>query len=113
MVDGDTHVFFDSHADEQSAPFRDHGQPTSDHLVRRCAANGRTFIPDHLLVHGQEPEDRFEKGGFTRTVGTDQRNDFAGHKVQVDAEERLKVAVSPGQAVGRQDGCVSHASIPM
>ena len=57
-----------------------------------------------------EARDGAQEGGLARAVGADHRGDLAFLQLEVDAEQRLEVAVVGGQAARREQ---RQPSIPM
>src|SRR4030095_2083904 len=66
---------------------------------------------DPVGRRGEQPGDRFQERGLAGAVRADDRHRFAGMDLEVDAEQRLEVAVEGRQAVRGEERC-RHTSIP-
>jgi hypothetical protein len=74
-------------------------------------AADRLAVEQHLPGRdGQEAADRAEERGFPGAVGPDDGHDLPRRDLEVDAEQRLEVAVERRQPRGGQQR--AHASRP-
>ena len=93
-------VLLDRQAREQPAAFRHHGDAEPDDLVRRQVADRRAVeaAPSPGAV-GSSAGDRAQEGGLAGAVGADDGDGLALLDADVDAEQRLEVAVERRQAL--------------
>ena len=112
MVDGDAQIVLHRHAGEQPAAFGHDRDAVGHHAVRLRAADRTAVEAHHLGRDAQQPHDRFEQRRLAGAVGADQRDDLAGGDLEIDAVERLEIAIAGDQAMGGEQRR-AHASIPI
>jgi hypothetical protein len=84
----------------------------SDYPAWRAAAD-RHAAETHLLrLRLDEAGDGLQEGALAGAVGADDRHQFASVELEIDAEERLRVAIEAGEA-GRLQQPVHQSSMPM
>ena len=66
-------------------------------LVARHFRNVVTVVGDGAFARRNEADDALHRGGFTRAVGADERDDLALVDFKADVFERLDNAVIHGQ----------------
>ena len=82
-----------AHAREDSAAFRRLRDAQPRDLVGRHAGDVLAVIFDAAFLGAGSAEDRHHQRGFAGAIGPDQRDDLAGIDLDVDALERLDLAI--------------------
>ena len=80
--------------------------------MRRACAGRPAGELHHLGRDAQQPGQAAQQLELSGPVGADQRADLAGRDVEVDAEQRLEIALARIERMCRQQDR-AHASIPM
>ena len=86
-------VLDDGHAREHAAAFRHHGQALLDQVPRALALDAAAQVFNVPGVDRQGAGNGLHGGGFARTVGADQGNEFAFMHFKIDALDGLNAAI--------------------
>ena len=109
----ETQVLFNRERGEEETPLGHEGDAAAHDLVGRQVADGLALERDLLRRRRQLPDHALEKGRLAGAVGPDDGDGLAASDMDVDAEERLKVAVEGGEVLGREHrlGCRAHSAL--
>ncbi|MGY4377548.1 hypothetical protein ACVWZ3_005187 [Bradyrhizobium sp. i1.3.6] len=97
-------VFRHAHAREDAAAFRRLRDAQMGDLVGRNVGDVSAFVQDLAGAGARLAEDRHHQRRLAGAVGADQRDDLAGADLDIDALQRLDLAVGGAQAPDRQQG---------
>ena len=86
-------VFFDGHLQKHAPAFRTECHAVRNDLVGRNAHDALAFKFDRAGSGLQKSGNGIQRGGFARTVRTDQRNDFAFVYIKGNALDGVNAAV--------------------
>ena len=107
-------VFRHAHARENPAAFRRLRDAQPGDLVRRHAGDVLAVELDMAGAGARLAEDRHHQRRLAGAVGADQGDDLAGVDLEIDALQRLDLAVGGAQAADREqrscDGAVTFRS---
>ena len=102
-------VLLDRERREDAATFRHQRDAVGDSPVGGIAGERLAVVPDVAAHRLNEPDDRLQQRRLAGSVGADDRHRLGLGDVQVDAEQRLEVAVADIEAVDVEQ---THTSLP-
>jgi len=105
-------VLFDTETREQPPSLGYERETEPDDTLGGHSADRLTAPADLFLSRRKQACDCLEQRRFARTVCTDQRDDLTFIDLEIDAEQRLEVAVASRQRVGFKQRAHACASSP-
>ena len=102
MIAADAQVFLDAQRGKQPSPFRRQSDAALEDMRRRKPADRLAGEAHRLARRRNEAGQGLQQRRFAGAVGADNGDGLAGLERDVDAVERLEVAVEGGEAGGRE-----------